>query len=136
MKGEKLSRKSELLGQVRKHAQLFEKVNEIQKTIVESSSMYTQKNLLYQMIGSTIESSGSLHYNSSLLKPASNADLSNLRTRYLDRCSKQSKVSSFLKTSIEVKNDFRKSLPDYRATLLRLKNKEEIDQIRHSIQVL
>ena len=56
MKGEKLSRKSELLGQVRKHAQLFEKVNEIQKTIVESSSMYTQKNLLYQMIGSTIES--------------------------------------------------------------------------------
>lgn len=102
MKGDKMSRKSELLRQVRKHATIFEKVNEMQRSIVATSSVGT--NLVYQMIESTSQlakaslenrSTSSLLDTSSVLKPASNADINNLRNRYLNRCAKMNKVATF-----------------------------------------
>lgn len=121
VKRDNMSRKSELLSQVRKHATLFDKVSEMQKSIVATSSVGT--NLVYQMIESSSQlakaslenrSTSSLLNTSNVLKPASNADITNLRTRYLDRCAQKNKVATFATESVEL----RKSAPDYRSALL------------------
>jgi len=139
MNRDHMSRKSELLSQVRKHATIFDKVNEMQKSIVATSSVGT--NLVYQMIESSSQlakaslenrSTSSLLNTSSVLKPVSNADITNLRTRYLDRCAQKNKVATFATESTEV----RKSAPDYRSALLLLKQQEQLNQLRSSVQVL
>jgi hypothetical protein len=130
MKGDSMSRKSELLRQVRKHATIFDKVNEMQKSIVATSSVGT--NLVYQMIESTSHlakaslenrSTSSLVDASSVLKPASNADIKNLRSRYLNRCAQKNKVATFVTETKEV----RKSAPDFRSALLLLKQQEQLN---------